>query len=471
MTVFDKPAPSSPFIPLPKPSVPSAVCINSLPPEVAPPVFKDKSSRRHSSIFLDSASGVFLQNSSVPIIDKPWNVLVNAPSRGDLGAGAETKMNSIHAVGPPACGYQGTKSLQSNFVEGPPVQSVNSGMKRKQQVVQAGNYGTCLVSRTSGDVLDLPGKFVILELCGGSARLTKAFFNAGCDAFSIDWKRNASKPEGPSVLMDLCCPVIQAFLLKLTRTGRVKYIHAGPPCGTASRARDRPVPARLKALGAPEPKPLRSQSSPLGLPHLKGTDLLKVQLANQLYSFISVILSEASFLGALWSVENPYRSWYWQIPFVQALLKLENVSDTIFPNCIHGGTRPKITRLRHNVATLCRLEGTCPGESKVHIHEPWGIRNSEGRWKFDTALEAAYPSALCKKICDLVFQQWKDNGIVLPSPKCPVSSKAPRLADLKPPNLTKAESGRQARGSASPIFLPEYEYVAKLSFQLQWQLV
>lgn len=40
------------------------------------------------------------------------------------------------------------------------------------------------------------------------------------------------------------------------------YIHAAPPCGTCSRAREGRVPARLKRQWVPDPKPLRSTLHP-----------------------------------------------------------------------------------------------------------------------------------------------------------------------------------------------------------------
>ena len=40
------------------------------------------------------------------------------------------------------------------------------------------------------------------------------------------------------------------------------------PCGTASRARERPVARDKIKQGAPQPPPLRSADHPLGLPHI-----------------------------------------------------------------------------------------------------------------------------------------------------------------------------------------------------------
>ena len=68
----------------------------------------------------------------------------------------------------------------------------------------------------------------------------------------------------------------------------------GLPCGTCSRAREKPLPKHLQHCRAPQP--LRSEEHLEGVPSLTGSDLLKVQMANSLYKAAVVILE---FAGAL----------------------------------------------------------------------------------------------------------------------------------------------------------------------------
>ena len=75
--------------------------------------------------------------------------------------------------------------------------------------------------------------------------------------------------------------------MRIIAQGRVEYVHMGPPCGTASRAREKRVPKWLRDRGAPDPQPLRSNHWPRGLPALanRPVDLAKVRTANAIYDF------------------------------------------------------------------------------------------------------------------------------------------------------------------------------------------
>ena len=112
------------------------------------------------------------------------------------------------------------------------------------------------------------------------------------------------------------------------------YVHLGLPCGTCSRARGKPMPKSLG--GHMGPQPLRDANNLLGLPQLQGSDLVKVTLANKLYRAAILILLWCYKLGYLVSLENPGRSWLWQLlallvqetnngPFIEWYSLLESV--------------------------------------------------------------------------------------------------------------------------------------------------
>ena len=82
------------------------------------------------------------------------------------------------------------------------------------------------------------GPPVAMEVCSGSARLTRTFIKAGVKAFGIDNKRNVHKPMGPTLTLDLSEPCQEQLLWQWFEQHHVIFNHMAPPCGTASRARE-----------------------------------------------------------------------------------------------------------------------------------------------------------------------------------------------------------------------------------------
>ena len=91
---------------------------------------------------------------------------------------------------------------------------------------------------------------------------------------------------------------------------RIIWVHFAPSCGTASRARERPLKA-LEKQGYRLPKPLRSHEFPLGVPGLKGTDKYRTETANITYSRTAVLATMLHEWGIAISIENPLNSIFW----------------------------------------------------------------------------------------------------------------------------------------------------------------
>ena len=123
----------------------------------------------------------------------------------------------------------------------------------------------------------------------------------GFDVLPIDFQGNKHRPFVHIVELDLRKESTWELLRFLVQSRR--------PCGTASRARDRPM-----SHGEHGPPPLRSEQHPLGFPWATGLSLAKVTRANRIY-----ILQLAAFcmwlnsLGLSWSIENPGNSYLWSI--------------------------------------------------------------------------------------------------------------------------------------------------------------
>ena len=69
-----------------------------------------------------------------------------------------------------------------------------------------------------------------------------------------------------------------------------------------------------------------------------------------------------------------------------------------FSACMHGGSRPKSTRLRTSCKHLLQLRRECDNN---HVHKQWTITLGADSWNFSTASEAEYPALLSKRIATI----------------------------------------------------------------------
>ena len=127
---------------------------------------------------------------------------------------------------------------------------------------------------------------------------------AGFTTYSIDHEHNRHQPKVALILSDLTQEHSQQTALDMVRQLRPIGIHLGLPCGTCSHARDRQLPEHLRGQHS-APPPLGSAEHLMGLPHLIGTNLAKVQAANKLYSFGVQLLFLCFQLNILVSVGTP----------------------------------------------------------------------------------------------------------------------------------------------------------------------
>ena len=253
------------------------------------------------------------------------------------------------------------------------------------------------------------------EVFCGAAGLTLNLSKAGFNAVGIDHKSNKDKPKGRCLWIDLSTRFGQEDLRKRVLHDTVAYVHFAPPCGTASRARDR---RRYNADGTPaklDPKPLRSDQYPDGLPSLIGTDLERVKTANELYRFVAVLCAELSAKGIAWSIENPKNSRMWDTKWFRWLSRKKadgelNYHRMTFDMCMHGGSRPKATSfLVSEDLDLSSMELTCDDS---HTHKPWGLVHEAG-CVFATAEERNYPDLLCKRLASKLAKTF---GVAPPQP-------------------------------------------------------
>ena len=116
---------------------------------------------------------------------------------------------------------------------------------------------------------------VVLEICAGSARLTKAARAKGFKGIAVDHSSERSCGVG---LWGWQTHKLESLLQYIRKYAAfIVAIWIAPSCGAASRARERPLPGGRKG-----PMPLRSLDRPDQLDGLSGIDKIKVEKANQL---------------------------------------------------------------------------------------------------------------------------------------------------------------------------------------------
>lgn len=109
---------------------------------------------------------------------------------------------------------------------------------------------------------------MVIEIFAGTARVTAELRKIGMvSAFGIDHVRNRQAA---------------AQVVQWLADEHVVGVFIAPPCGSASRARS--IPLKSKSPG--DPRPLRSDKHPKGLPNLLFVDRIKVSKVNKLYFLI-----------------------------------------------------------------------------------------------------------------------------------------------------------------------------------------
>ena len=117
---------------------------------------------------------------------------------------------------------------------------------------------------------------------------------------------------------------------------------------------------------------------------------------DQIYSKIAAFCLFLHQLGIHWSVENPRRSYLWELgPFIE-LQQFARFYD--FHACMHGSDRDKKTSFLATL-DLSPLSVFCDGS---HVHREWGLLDDNS---FATAQEAEYPALLCKRLVHVVVEQ------------------------------------------------------------------
>ena len=253
------------------------------------------------------------------------------------------------------------------------------------------------------DIADL----LFIEVFSGTARLSKAAKEAGFQVLPVD-KSNKRASQIYTAQYDLSDQDQVDSLIQLIEETkqRIVAVHLAPACGTASRARERPLKA-LASRGFKVPQPLRSAKKPMGLDSLSGLDKLRTESANLVYAATAQIIRECIRHDILCSLENPENSLFWLYPDIYKLLEEYPGFPVVFRNCMHGGKRTKRTKWWATKPTFSSLAAQCDGS---HSHAHWTPVQRGAGVQFPTAEEAAYPHLLCQRVVDLLVQHAESLG-------------------------------------------------------------
>ena len=255
----------------------------------------------------------------------------------------------------------------------------------------------------------------MLEIFAGSCRLSKACRGLGLEAVAVDHTSQRSE-NFPIFHADLTNDEDVRRVIEYVdvEAGNLLHAHFAPACGTASRARGRPIPGEDPSKG---PQPLRSEAYPDGLPNLPPNQQERVDKANKCYAATAILVRHLIALGVSVSIENPKNSFFWLCTPIKGLLEdFGHLHFSYFDHCMHGGKRDKRTAWwswnprRPSDDLFSSLQLDC---NKSHAHAPWRpYKDAKGQTIFPTAEEAAYPQLLCDRIASILKSEAESFGFV-----------------------------------------------------------
>ena len=252
-------------------------------------------------------------------------------------------------------------------------------------------------------------ELIFLEVFAGSANLSEAMRRKGLLVHAVDDKLRRQSKVSIHVL-DLTRDNDVEVLLDMATHANIGSAHFAPPCGTASKARERPLPEGMESIRA---EPLRSATQPLGVSGLAHLDSKRVAAANRLYALTLCVLCILVSRGASVSVENPRNSYFWiimqmwskQHPWMKHIW--ESLKDNISQACMYESKLDKWTTIK---ATSQLYDAICRTCDKSHTHESWKPSMGPNGPKFPTTAQSEYPTELCNEMANCLARFLLDKG-------------------------------------------------------------
>ena len=268
--------------------------------------------------------------------------------------------------------------------------------------------------------------------------------------FRVDQRAVVTKN---GMIPDVSSSQARSDIRQLALASDVAFVFCVPPCSTASRARDRPVPTRLIRKGWPNPPRLRTDSQPRGVTDLLTVaprDVARVQAENDFADFVGHLSIDLTHAGITWAIESGRHSYLWQCGLDQTRCSPEaGLADCDL--CMVGGSRDKGLRFAcYPFSAFLPLCGLCDGS---HTHAGFTLTRDR---RTDTQRLLPYPAHLCELLTTIATHSAARKGLSLhPGRHRPPPGR--RTAD------DRIGAGTQARGDSHSQLVPEYAEVDTIS--------
>ena len=208
-------------------------------------------------------------------------------------------------------------------------------------------------------------------------------------------------------------------IMKEVEAKHFDAVIASPPCSTFSRAR---------CTGDFGPRPLRSSRFPRGFPWLSCTARITADEANSLVDFTSAVLRAQMSQGGVGLLEHPEDlgqvqqkdgtthcpASIWRWPQVRSLLTISQVTWGAIYQEDFGTEYKKPTRLLTNLPETHRFmcvgepqfseDGFYKGPLIARAHAVVKLHGVKGTAGFKTSASAAWPTALCRKLSEMIVE-------------------------------------------------------------------
>ena len=247
----------------------------------------------------------------------------------------------------------------------------------------------CLFANMKPVQFSVPtSELIFLEIFAGSAPLSAAMRSTGLQVMAVD-KSRARQTSAAIMLLDITKPCDQDVLIDVVCHANIGAAHFRCPSDTV-------VSSDKDGLD------FRSSSNLFGLPSLTSSDRFRVEVANQLYAFVLVLLTILHARGVLLSLDNPSASFLWSIfeSLVRqcmnehAVKAWQSLEANNFQMCMFGPSDNRWTQWRGTREVFQPLRKSCSGQ---HAHTP-------------AAPEAACPLLLCHNVTQCVQVALQSRG-------------------------------------------------------------